>query len=103
LRALDDTGGFAPADLEEQRDGWFSLLPHDGWMSPTCYNGDWGRYEAAIQRFCEMTRDWNAANDGRYWGPCLFTTGAPYTGWGPFQIKADQMRALEGVAANLRA
>lgn len=103
LRALDDTGGFNPAELEAQRDGWFSLLPHDGWKASTCYNGDWSRYETAIYRFCQMAREWNALNSGRYWGPCLFTTGAPYTGWPSFQIKEAQMRALETVAHNLRS
>jgi hypothetical protein len=79
--------GLETVNFEEHRDGWFQLLPHDGWMAPTCYGGNWASYEAAILRFCEKSMDWNRENDGRYWGSCLFTTGAPYTGWGTFQIK----------------
>jgi len=73
---------------------WVHLLPHDGWKSPECYDGNWSRYLTDIMQMDGIIRSWNETHDDRYLGFVLFTTGADYVGWPTFQIRENEMRAI---------
>jgi len=79
--------------------GWVYLKPHSGWMSSDCYDHNWPRYLADIVDMNERLRVWNLTHQNRYLGIVLFTTGAPYMGWKPFQIQHEQMGAIKAALA----
>jgi len=66
----------------------------NGWRSKLCYDGNWEKYLADLLWADNWIREWNKANGDRFLGFVLFTTGAPYMGWGSFQIQAAEMAAL---------
>ena len=85
-------GGESGVVGDEWGEGWVQLMPYDGWKSPECLGGDWGRYLREIARMDELTAEWNAAHDDRFVGSVLFTTSGP--GWGSFDIGTNEIAGI---------
>jgi hypothetical protein len=72
--------------------GGYNLLPQDGWLASTCYQGNWQRYEADLIRFNDMVTAWNTTHGNRALGGTIFTTGG--WDWEKFLIRGPEMTAL---------
>jgi hypothetical protein len=72
----------------------YHLGAHDGWKSPACLNGDWGKFLVQIEEFHNRLHLWNSTHGNRALGATFFTTGEDYTGWLNFQIREAEMISL---------
>ena len=85
-------GGESGAVGGENGDDWVHLMPHDGWKSPECMNGNWDLYLTEIMRADELLREWNKTHGDRYLGLVLFTTSGP--GWDSFDIGTREIHDI---------